>query len=388
MGKGASRLEIIAQQNELLKEQNSLLREQNELLRNSPSHTTDGREVFVDNIDRDEMRCGVLVTTHRKKLWNVQIGLIQEFARICKKYNLRWFAFSGTLLGAARHKGFIPWDDDVDVFMMRPDYEKFKRIALQEVRPPYFLDAWFNYKLESEENPDAPSNNNLQLVTRNQEENNPTWWYPFWPMLKLRDSRTSMIQWMDRPHINQGVWIDIFAFDPAPPFSERQQRINWQMAREMMLSIAFPNEMKNAIASGKRFVFSHGALQNYLGFTHRRRALSFENFMSKNYFDSSRIVDFRDYVVARRGITYETKDFAEVVYLPFEKIEVPAPVGYENILAARYGDWRKLIYTPSHAKEYSVDMDYKEYFAALAKRTPIIEDERITGYEIDNSRDS
>ena len=384
MGKGTNRLEIIAQQNELLKEQNRLLREQNELLQRT-SITPNTQEVFIENIDRDEMRSGFLVTSHRKKLWNVQIGLIKEFDRICKKYNLRWFAFSGTLIGAARHKGFIPWDDDVDIFMMRPDYEKFKRIAMQEVKSPYFLDAWFNYRLEREKNPDVPINENLQLVKRDQEENYPSWYYPFWPIIKLRDSRTTMIQWLDRPHVNQGVWIDIFAFDSAPPFTQKQQRMNWQLAREMMLAIAFPDQMREAIAEGKKFMFSYKSLNNFLGITHRKRALTFENFMAKNFFDSERVVDFRDYVVAQRGVTYETKDFADITYLPFEKIELPVPVGYENVLTARYGDWRKLIFTPNHAKEHSMDMTYKDYFKAFGKRSPVIEEDRIVGFEIETA---
>ena len=84
---------------------------------------------FIKNLDTDEIRNGFLVPSQKKKLWNVQIKLINEFARICKKYNLRWFAYSGTLLGAARHKGFIPWDDDVDLIMLRPDYNKFLEVA-------------------------------------------------------------------------------------------------------------------------------------------------------------------------------------------------------------------------------------------------------------------
>lgn len=384
MGKGNVRLEELTRQNELLKEQNDLLREQNELLRGRNS-IGDGHEVFIENIDRDEMRSGFLVTSHRKKLWNVQIGLIQEFARICKKYNLRWFVFSGTLIGAVRHKGFIPWDDDVDIFMFRPDYEKFKQVVMKELKPPYFLDAWFNYRLESEEKPGVPSDENLQLVTREQETNYSGWWYPFWPILKLRDSRTAMIQWSQRPHVNQGIWIDIFAFDSAPPFAEKQRKINWALARELFMAIAFREKVRAAIEEGKKFLLPSDKLLNFLNVTHRKRALSFEKFMSDIFFDSEALVDFRDYVIAQRGVTYKTADFSEVVYLPFEKIEVPAPVGYENILTARYGDWRKMIYTPTHVNDYSVDISYKDYFAAVAKRTPIIEDEKIVGFTIEDS---
>ena len=62
--------------------------------------------------------------------------ILAEFDRICKKHGLRYFADSGTLLGAVRHQGFIPWDDDIDVAMFRSDYETFKKIAAAELAPP------------------------------------------------------------------------------------------------------------------------------------------------------------------------------------------------------------------------------------------------------------
>ena len=159
--------------NDVLREQNALLRKQNELLRQSASKRDDGREVFIDNIERDEMRYGFLVTSDRKKIWNVQINLIKEFARICEKHNLRWFIIGGTLIGAARHKGFIPWDDDADVAMLRPDYEKFRAIVESEIKPPYLADVWYNYRLEIDE-PSARTNFSLPMITRKPFEEYPT----------------------------------------------------------------------------------------------------------------------------------------------------------------------------------------------------------------------
>lgn len=382
------KIDEILQQNQQLREQNDILREQNKSLPTVATvSSNDRREVFVDNIDRDEMRSGFLVTSHRKKLWNVQIGLIQEFDRICKKHNLRWFAFSGTLLGAVRHKGFIPWDDDVDLFMLRPDYEKFKQVATQEIKKPYFLDAWFNYKLEREENSNMPADDTLQLVTRKQETERVAW-YPFWPMLKLRDSRTSMIQWPDRGYVNQGVWIDIFAFDSAPPFTEKQHIVNWQMARELFLAIVFPNIIKNSMAKGQKTLLPYNELKNFLELTHKQRALQFEVFMLKNFHRSEFIVDFRDYIIEKRNITYNTKDFFNVVYMPFEKIKIPVPIGYENILTTRYGDWHKLVYDNAHVLDYSTDIPYTDYFKTVAKRTPIIKNNQIVGFTFENSQNS
>ena len=87
---------------------------------------------------REEDRLGFHITVEQKKLWAVQLELLQEFDRICKKHRIRYFGTGGTLLGAIRHKGYIPWDDDIDVSMPKEEYEKFCNVAPQEVREPFF----------------------------------------------------------------------------------------------------------------------------------------------------------------------------------------------------------------------------------------------------------
>ena len=153
---------------------------------------------FVENMHTDEIRSGFLVDTHRKSLWNVQIGLINEVARICEKYNLKYFAAYGTLLGAARHGGFIPWDDDVDLFMLRPDYEKFKQLAAEEIKYPYYLDAYWDYRYEDEEKL-VPEEENLPLIKSDDPQKYGGWW-PLVSILKLRDSRTFMLEFPQRPN--------------------------------------------------------------------------------------------------------------------------------------------------------------------------------------------
>lgn len=84
-----------------------------------------------------ETRCDHLVTEDMKKLWSVQMELLRELQRICQKHNLTYFAIEGTLLGAVRHGGYIPWDDDIDVGMYGEDYERFCAIVESEL-PEYY----------------------------------------------------------------------------------------------------------------------------------------------------------------------------------------------------------------------------------------------------------
>ena len=70
-----------------------------------------------------------------KRAWAAQLEVLQRIDEVCGKYNIEYFANWGTLLGAIRHKGYIPWDDDLDIGMKRMDYERFLKIALHQYQP-------------------------------------------------------------------------------------------------------------------------------------------------------------------------------------------------------------------------------------------------------------
>lgn len=74
-----------------------------------------------------------------RKLQLEQKEILDEIARICDKHSIDYYLAYGTLLGAVRHKGFIPWDDDLDVWMKRKDYEKFLKVAQEEMSDGYYL---------------------------------------------------------------------------------------------------------------------------------------------------------------------------------------------------------------------------------------------------------
>ena len=87
----------------------------------------------------EEIICNFRVSSKRKKVWKVELDLLNNFIEICNKYKLTYFAIGGTLLGAIRHKGFIPWDDDIDIGMPREDYNKLLEIAKKEFKNPIFF---------------------------------------------------------------------------------------------------------------------------------------------------------------------------------------------------------------------------------------------------------
>lgn len=355
--KESEKIKDIARQNKLLREQNDLLREQNRRLKNSSA-----REVFIDNFDCDEMRAGFLVTTDRKKIWNVQIGLINEFARICKKHNLRWFAIGGTLLGAARHKGFIPWDDDVDVAMIRPDYEKLRQIVATEVKPPFSTEFWYDYRLET----DAPSpltDLSLPLLSVEQIKKYPVH-APFFPLIKIRDDRTLFLEFPERRNLKQGIWLDVFPLDPLPPFADKQHEKIFRTAQLMFVATTHPEIIYASMKKNQPLGFSYDDLRKFMALPYKNRCLNLEKFMADNFYPTERIGDLRDWAIVQGKKFYNLKDFADVTYLPFEKIEVPAPKNFDGVLTTFYGDWRKLMIYPSHVKTYSADISCDEYYKA------------------------
>lgn len=81
----------------------------------------------------DEVREGFYIPGMIKRAWAVQLDMLEVIAKICDKHKIKWYAEGGTLLGAVRHRGFIPWDDDIDICMMRDDYTCFCEVIKEEL---------------------------------------------------------------------------------------------------------------------------------------------------------------------------------------------------------------------------------------------------------------
>ena len=121
-----------------------------------------------------------------QKLQQIQIESLRVFIDVCNKLGVEYFLYGGTLLGAIRHKGFIPWDDDIDVALPRKDYMRFQREAGDVLPPDYVLQSPYTDKAS-----------------------------PF-PHLKLRRRGTKYIEYSthDLP-IEQGIYVDIYPLDKA-----------------------------------------------------------------------------------------------------------------------------------------------------------------------------
>lgn len=93
----------------------------------------------------DEVRDGFFVPAEMKHAWAAELEVLSEVDRICKKYNIQYYADWGTLLATVRHEGFIPWDDDLDIVMKREDYKRFLEVAPKELPEGYSVYNYSNH---------------------------------------------------------------------------------------------------------------------------------------------------------------------------------------------------------------------------------------------------
>lgn len=126
---------------------------------------------------------------------DIAYGILVEFDRICRKHDVKYSLEGGTLLGAVKYGDFVPWDDDIDVIMLRSEYDKFLKIAPGELREDYFLQSYKNV-------PEFPLNYAKLCYKRS----------------KIYDYSYSHIEKM-----NHGIFMDIFPIDNVEPKRLRNQ---------------------------------------------------------------------------------------------------------------------------------------------------------------------
>lgn len=285
---------------------------------------------------REEERCGFRISTQMKKVWAVELDLLEKFDEACKRHDLKYYAAFGTLLGAVRHQGFIPWDDDIDLWMLRDDYARLKTIAVDEFQGKYYFQDWYNACGRT------------------------------WIFSKLRNSETAAVEYPQKgPEFNQGIFIDIFPIDEFDD-GVHVNPVFKQVQRELFDCINNPADMLRGILAGRQYTMdidSIVALSNdYMKAEHVFEQLTLDNF------GQSDIVGYFYDEMRGNDRKYPKSLFSETVYLPFENIQIPAPAGYDLILQKYYGDYMTVVQTPNnHQGRIILDPD-KPYTQYLQKK--------------------
>lgn len=253
-----------------------------------------------------------------KKIKETEKEILLKFVSICEKYNLNYFVVFGTLLGTIRHKGFIPWDDDIDVGMLRKDYEKFLEVAQQECGEDFFLQTV-----------DTDSNYHLYFA-------------------KLRKKDSIFIEnSLQKADSTSGFYIDIFPYDMV---SDNDMQMKWQIklavSLGMLLSINRVEEpqigsygkLKESILKVIWKVIHYG--MKILGISGSFIEKLFIKVSTKyNGKKCDRYVTFS--AQAEKWIIYR-EEMESLLEKKFEDINVQVPKGYDSILKRCYGDYRVL----------------------------------------------
>ncbi len=272
------------------------------------------------------------------KLKTLLLEIVDDFDKVCRMHGLRYFLIGGSMLGAVRHKGIIPWDDDIDIGMPRYYYEKFKAIAQSGLNKKFIfvfngIDKEYHYFFG-----------------------------------KIYHQETTLVEFED-PFYLAGVFVDIFPLDGMPS-SRLIQKIHFSRYR------MWNRLSKIAAVSDKNRNFGVKSITRRV--LRRIFPLSFClkrcEVVAKGYtFEESQYVANLGGAWGEREVTLKT-NFSEGVDMEFEGRLLQIPVGYSNILTEVYGDYMKL---PPEEKRVSL---HSHYYLNLDKRLTKkeINEERLT----------
>ncbi len=242
----------------------------------------------------------------------VQLEILKEVKRVCDENNITYSLEGGTLLGAIRHKGFIPWDDDLDISMVRDEYERFLKIAPKVIDSKYIVQSWY-------------SDQGYGL-----------------PFAKVRKRDTLYLEKATEKAVcNQGIFIDIFPYDEYPDSPEEQEKQRRVFTFYKILIRAkchYTPWYESGMINWKKYIL-------YLPFRFMAMFQTKET-MIKKYDENARKHNGeghkRLYV---QGIsTYEEcvvdrELFKDEILIPFEDDEFMAPKEYDKLLSLMYGDY-------------------------------------------------
>lgn len=277
-------------------------------------------EVPSDFLEQ-EVRSGYTVKAEMKKVWAVELDLLQELFRVCHKYKLTIWADGGTLLGAVRHKGFIPWDDDIDLVMPRSDYDKLQSVAAEEFEHPYFFqtihtDPYYTNRFAKLRNSDTMARTATQTSYR----------------------------------CNCGIFIDIFPLDflPASPraFKRHYKKISAKKAYLKIvrnLTFKLPESMYLFLRKNTKWLSDDALLEAY---EQKMRSV-----------DSSKSVSWDIMAFNHATPQFPVCCYSETEYVDFEYLKMPIPKFFDVILRAKYGDYMTPVQAPSFHSGLVFDAD-------------------------------
>ena len=244
-----------------------------------------------------------------EELKKIQVKILNYVDDFCKKNNINYWLDSGTLLGAVRHKGFIPWDDDIDLGMLREDYNKFME--------------FFN----------KDNNSNYKFCCY---ENNKKWPYPYG---KILNTNTIMYEPDEKYGIKSSVFVDLFPYDNIP--QDDKEREKAFKKRNLYKKL-------NNLQRYKSFYIESKNRYNFIRYPfHLLMKLFPEGYFIKKSIENSKMYNNKESNLVGNftGTMKQWCDkdvFNSFIELEFEGRKYPAPVGYDKWLTSFYGDYMKL----------------------------------------------
>lgn len=266
---------------------------------------------YFDN----EVRDGFYIPGLMKRCWAAELEVLMELDRICRKHNIRYYAAYGTLLGAVRHKGFIPWDDDMDIWMMRDDYISFCQIVNEEL--PEELSISINeVEYENKDRISAMGLNRYPVMSLGIEEK-----YHCFPF---------------------GVAVDIFVLDTSPVNTEEELLRN----EELKALYALHNISLKKGEDSEELKDGLIKIEKGLGISFDRKKSINEQIVREEValmlryksLKSPLLADLAANLVNFKIVQFNKSWFGEAIYLPFEGIMLPVPSEYDKCLKAQYGE--------------------------------------------------